>query len=87
MGKNGGICCINYLCSNLDYILVFIVFHVLHAALYLLLFSKNELSIDGKKQGLKKEWNNNTIVTKREKCIGLVVLIEPISHIRHTHKY
>jgi len=38
---------------------VFIVFHGLHSALYLLLFSEKELNIDGKKQELKKEENNN----------------------------
>ena len=48
---------------------MFIVFHVLHSALYLLLFSENELSIDGKKHELKKEGCNNIGETneKRER--------------------
>ena len=48
---------------------MFIVFHFLQFTLYLLLFSENELSIDGKKQELKKEGINNIGVTnvKRER--------------------
>ena len=43
---------------------MFIVFHVLYFALYLLYFSRKELSIDGKKHELKKEENNNNGATK-----------------------
>jgi len=35
--------------------------------LYLLSFSEEELNIDGKKQELKKEENNNTKVTNAER--------------------
>ena len=64
---------------------MFIVFHVLHSTLYLLLFSENEFSIDGKKQELKRGVNNiGATNAKRERRIGLVILLEPISHIRHT---
>ena len=47
---------------------MFIVFHLLHS-LYLLLFSENELIIDGKKHELKKEGINNIGETnvKRER--------------------
>ena len=48
------------------YIIVFIFFHVLHSTLYLL-FSENELNIDGKKQKLKKEESNNIVVTNARK--------------------
>ena len=70
---------------------MFIDFHVLYFALYLFVFAENELSIDGKKQELKKEENNNTErnkmqIKEREKRIGLVVLVKPISCIRHTHR-
>ena len=48
---------------------MFIVFYVLHSALCLLLFSENELGIDGKKHELKKEGSNNIGATnaKRER--------------------
>ena len=67
---------------------MFIVFHVLHSALYLFLFSENEISIDGKKHELKKEKRNNIGATnaKRERRTGLVILLEPISGISHTYK-
>ena len=72
--------------------------HVLHFALYLLSFLE-ELIIDGKMQELKKksgkkqelkEENNKTGPTiakrEREKRIGLMIPLESISCIRHTHR-
>jgi hypothetical protein len=52
-------------------------------------FQKEELNIDGKKQELKKEENNNTGATKKKREReenGLVIPLEPISCIRHTHR-
>lgn len=70
---------------------MFIVFHVLHSALYFLLFSENELSIDGKKKELKKEVEINKNGVKnakreREKRTELLIPLESLSHIRHTHR-
>ena len=44
-----------------------IICHLLYFTLYLLSFSEEELNIDGKKQELKKEENNNTKVTNAER--------------------
>ena len=59
-----------------------------YTALYFLLFSENEISVDGKKHELKKEESNNIGATnaKRERRTGLVIPLEPISRIRHTYK-
>ena len=59
---------------------MFIIFHVLYYALYLLSFSEKELNIDGKKHELKKEENNNIGATnverEKEKRIGLVIRLK-----------
>ena len=68
---------------------MFIVFHVLHCALYILLFSKNEFNIDGKKQELKKEAeSNNTGSTnakrERQESQSSDTLKVDIPHKAHT---
>ena len=45
---------------------MFIIFHILDFVLYPLSFSEEELSIDGKKQEMKKEEYNNTGPTNVE---------------------
>ena len=52
---------------------MFIVFHVLHSAFYLLFLSENELSIDGKKHELKKEGRNNIGATNAKRERGELV--------------
>ena len=62
-----------------------IVFHVLHSALHILLFSENELCIDGKKHELKKEESNNIGATnaKREENWTSDTLRAKIPHKTH----
>ena len=63
--------------------------HVLYSTLYLLSFSREELNINGKKQELKKEETNNTrekMTNEREKRTSLVIPLEPIYCVRHTHR-
>lgn len=80
-------CLIKPLESTLLYIPMFIIFHVLYSSLYLLSFSEEKFSIDGKKQELEKEENNNTRATnaerEREERTRLVI---PILHETHTYR-
>ena len=46
---------------------MFIIFNPLYFELYLLSFSEEEVSIDGKKKTLKKEENNNNGVMNVER--------------------
>jgi len=56
--------------------------------MYFILFSEKELSIDGKKQELKKEENNNTGMTnakrEREENQSSDILEANISYKTHT---
>ncbi len=69
---------------------MFIIFHFLYFALYILSFSEEELDIDGKKKEFKKDENNNTVATnaerEREKNWSSDTLEANILHEMHTYR-
>lgn len=85
-----GICRINPLYSALVYILVFVVFYVLHFAWYLLGFqnANSILMVKNrywrKRITIKLEWQ---MQREREKRTDLVISLKTMSRMRHTHRY